>query len=119
MEERNRQTPTVPGNGETVESKLMRIADKARKDSKLRFTSLFHLMKETHLRGCYAALRKDAAAGIDKQTKEEYGKELDENLIQLVNKLHRMSYRPQPARRTYIPKAGSDKMRPLGMDTQR
>lgn len=115
MEERNRQTPTVPGNGETVESKLMRIADKARKDSKLRFTSLFHLMNETHLRGCYAALRKDAAAGIDKLTKEEYGKELDENLIQLVNKLHRMSYRPQPARRTYIPKAGSDKMRPLGI----
>jgi len=115
MEERNRQTSSVPGNGETVESKLMRIADKARRDSKLRFTSLFHLMNETHLRGCFAALRKDAAAGIDKQTKEEYGRNLDENISQLVTKLHMMSYRPQPARRTYIPKAGSDKMRPLGI----
>ena len=32
------------GNGEMVETKLQRIADKARNDSGCVFTSLFHLM---------------------------------------------------------------------------
>jgi len=47
--------------------------------------------------------------------KEEYGKDLDANLTALVERLHRMSYIPQPGRRVYIPKPGSTKQRPLGI----
>jgi hypothetical protein len=39
------------------------------------------------LRECFRELRKDAAAGIDKVTKEEYNKNLNENLKVLVGKL--------------------------------
>jgi group II intron reverse transcriptase/maturase len=67
------------------------------------------------LRGCFEGLRKDAASGIDRVTKEEYGRDLEANLIGLVERLHRMAYLPQPVRRVYIPKPGSTKQRPLGI----
>ncbi len=52
-----------------METKLRRIAEKARKDLSCKFTSLFHLMNEEFLRGCYERLPKDAASGIDRITK--------------------------------------------------
>jgi len=105
----------MPSNREMVVTKLQRIAEKARKDSGCKFTSLFHLMNVEMLRECFRQLRKDAAAGIDKVTKKEYAGNLEENLTVLVEKLHQMSYIPQPVRRVYIPKAGSNKKRPLGI----
>jgi len=102
-------------NSETVGTKLQRIAEKARKDPQCRFTSLFHLMNTDLLRECFEQLRKDAAAGIDKMTKEEYGMNLEEHLTDLVGRLHSMSYIPQPVRKVLIPKPGSHKKRPLGI----
>jgi len=105
----------VLSNRESVETKLRRIAEKARKEPDCQFTSLFHLMDVEFLRGCFEWLRKDAAPGIDKITKEEYGKNLEGNLCKLVERLHSMSYIPQPVRRVYIPKLGSTNQRPLGI----
>jgi group II intron reverse transcriptase/maturase len=98
-----------------VGTKLQRIAEKARKHQNFTFTSLFHLMDVELLRECFADLRGDAAAGIDRVTKEEYSDNLEINLAHLVGRLHQMSYIPQPVRRVYIPKLGSDKLRPLGI----
>ncbi len=105
----------MPSNAESVETILQRIAAKARSEPKFQFTSLFHLMDIDLLRGCFAGLRTDAAAGIDRVTKQVYGQNLEENLTSLVNRLHQMAYRPQPVKRVYIPKPGSDKLRPLGV----
>ena len=102
-------------NRENVGTKLQRIMEKARKDPSCKFTSVFHLMNMELLRGCFDGLRKDAASGIDRVTKEEYGKDLEANLTTLVGRLHMMSYIPQPVRRVYIPKLGSTKQRPLGI----
>ena len=102
-------------NDEPVETKLRRIATKASSDSNFRFTSLFHLMTEELLRGCFERLRNNAASGIDGMTKEEYAFNLEENLRNLVARLHRMAYIPQPVERIYIPKPGSVKKRPLGL----
>jgi len=115
MEARRDETPTVHGSGEPVATKLRRIAEKARKEPTFKFTSLFHLMNEELLRECFRRLRKDAAAGIDKMTKEKYAENLDANLSDLIDRLHRMAYKPQPVRRKYIPKPGSTKQRPLGI----
>lgn len=109
------ETPSVHGSGEPVDTKLHRIAEKARKESQFKFTSLYHLMNEELLRECFKWLREDAAAGIDEMTKERYAENLDANLTDLITRLHRMSYRPQPVRCKYIPKPGSDKQRPLGI----
>ncbi len=109
------ETSAVHGSGEPVETKLHRIAEKARKEQGFKFTSLYHLMNEELLRGCFKRLRKDAAAGIDEMTKDMYAENLDANLSDLIDRLHRMAYIPQPVRRTYIPKPGSSKQRPLGI----
>jgi len=98
-------------NNESVETKLQRIAKKASTDKRCQFTSLFHLMNKELLLGCFMQLKGKAASGIDKVTKASYAKNLDYNLEQLLTRLHKMAYRPQPVLRIYIPKAGSDKMR--------
>jgi RNA-directed DNA polymerase len=115
MGARSEETSTAHSGGEPVATKLRRIVEKARKEPGLKFTSLYHLMNEELLRGCFAQLRKDAAAGIDQMTKEKYAENLDANLSSLLDRLHLMAYRPQPVRRTYIPKPGSAKQRPLGI----
>jgi RNA-directed DNA polymerase len=108
-------TRIVPSNEESVETKLQRIAEKASKDKRCQFTSLFHLMNRELLLGCFMRLRGKAASGIDNITKETYGKNLDANIDRLITRLHKMSYRPQPVLRVYIPKPGSSKRRGLGI----
>jgi len=115
MVARSEETPAVHGSGEPVGTKLHRIAEKARKEPGFKFTSLYHLMNEELLRGCFQRLRKDAAAGIDNMTKDMYAENLESNLSNLIDRLHRMAYIPQPVRRKYIPKPGSTKQRPLGI----
>src|SRR5664279_355359 len=115
MVARCEETSAVHRNGEPVATKLQRIAEKARQKPSFKFTNLFYLMNDELLRGCFQRLRKDAAAGIDGVTKEEYAENLDTNLANLLERLHRMAYIPQPVRRVYIPKPGSDKLRPLGV----
>lgn len=92
------------------------IGEKARKEPGLVFTSLYHHVYEVdNLRACYDALPKGRAVGVDGVTKEKYGEDLEENLQDLSSRLKRMGYQPQPKRRSYIPKPGSEKGRPLGI----
>ena len=92
------------------------IGEKARKEPGLVFTSLYHHIWDVdNLRACYDALDGRKATGVDGVTKEEYGRNLEENLRDLSERLKRMGYRPGPKRRSYIPKLGSEKGRPLGI----
>jgi len=93
MVERSEETSSVHGSGEPVATKLRRIAEKACKEPGFKFTSLYHLMNEELLRGCFIRLRKDAAAGIDKMTKDMYAGNLDANLSNLIDRLHRRGKR--------------------------
>jgi RNA-directed DNA polymerase len=99
-----------------VSTNLRWIGEKARKEPELVFTSLYHHVTDVdNLRDCYDALPGNRAVGVDGVTKEDYGKNLEENLLDLSGRLKRMGYRPQPKRRSYIPKVGSEKGRPLGI----
>lgn len=102
-------------NEEPVQTKLQRIALKASKDKHCQFTSLFHLMNEELLLDCFMQLKGSAASGIDNITKEAYARHLTGNLQNLLERLHKMAYRPQPVLRVYIPKPGSKQQRPLGI----
>ncbi len=102
-------------NEESVNTKLHRIAEKAKTDKRCQFTSLFHLMNKALLLECFTQLKGKAASGIDNISKEQYANHLDDNLDKLVTRLHHQSYKPQPVLRVYIPKPGSEKRRPLGI----
>ncbi len=98
-----------------METKLTRIAEVAKARPSEKFTSLAHLINEEMIKECHKEMSKKKAAGIDEVTKEEYEMNLDENVKDLINRMKRQAYKPQPVRRVYIPKPGSDKLRPLGI----
>src|SRR6202521_6036093 len=98
MVARCEETSVVHRSEEPMATILQRIAEKARKEPSFRFTNLYYLMNDELLRGCFRRLRKDAAAGIDGVTKEEYAENLGTNLAKLLERLHRMEYIPQPVR---------------------
>lgn len=95
---------------------LRAIATKAAQQPTHRFGGLYRLLNEANLRESFHALRKDAAPGEDGVTYEEYEKNLDANLTDLVRRLKQKSYHARPVRRKYIPK-GQGKLRPLGIPT--
>jgi len=57
------------------------------------------------------------APGVDGVRKEGYSEGIEEKLEDLVSRMKREAYKPQPSRRTYIDKPGSDKKRPLGISS--
>ena len=91
-----------------------------RKDIKYQITkgykpiSLIHLVNKETLKEQHKKQQKNKASGIDKVTKEEYEKNLDVNIENLIERMKKFSYKPKPVRRTYIPKANG-KLRPLGI----
>ena len=62
---------------------------------------------------------KGKAVWIDGINKAEYEKELKENIEEKIKEMRAFKYRPMPVRRVYIPKAGSNKLRPLGIPAYR
>lgn len=98
-----------------MQTSLRGIANKAANDKQHRFGSLYRLLNEANLRESFYKLRKTAATGIDGVTFHEYEKNLDENVVNLVSRLKAKRYRAKLVRRKLIPKAGSSKMRPLGI----
>lgn len=95
---------------------LTRIREKAGKEPKTCFTSIYHFVSDLgNLHTSYVEIEPGAAPGIDGVTKEAYGEDLNQRLTDLTERLGRLGYRPKPVRRTYIPKPGSDKKRPLGI----
>ncbi|MFS0781468.1 group II intron reverse transcriptase/maturase [Bacillus sp. 1P06AnD] len=98
-----------------METKLLRIAELAKSEPKMKFTSLVHLLNEQSLIQCHHELPNKKATGVNGTTKEQYNEELEGNIKNLVSRLKDKSYRPVPVRRKYIPKLNSSKKRPLGI----
>ena len=97
---------------------LTRIGQKARKEPDPVFTSLYHHIYDVDnlsVEADYDALEAGKATGVDGVTNQEYGENLEANLRDLSGRLRRMGYRPGPKRRSYIPKPGNAKGRPLGI----
>src|SRR5210317_589189 len=109
---RRRMPNTEPECGTLT--KLALISERARREPKCQFTSLAHLLDEQFLEHCYHRLGRDRASGMDGVTWQEYGEHLEENLRGLVARLKAKRYKPQPARRVYIPK-DEHSTRPLGL----
>ena len=88
-----------------MEAKLSQIARKAQQDDKLKFTSLIHHVNKANLVECYQELKQNKACGIDGQTVEAYGENLDANIKQLVRRLKSKTYHPKPAKKSIYTKS--------------
>src|SRR5438270_11778116 len=108
-----RRTPRAQ-NRERVTQALDRVRQAARQRKEERFTALLHHVSPDSLRAAFFSLRRDAAAGVDGMTWGEYEAELEPRLADLHGRVHRGTYRPQPSRRVYIPKADG-RQRPLAV----
>jgi retron-type reverse transcriptase len=96
-------------------SALERVRQVAEKDRRQRFTALLHHVYDVErLRTAYLALKRRAAAGVDGETWQHYGEELENNLRDLSGRLQRGAYRAKPVRRVFIPKSDG-RQRPLGV----
>lgn len=82
----------------------MRIG-KLAKNKELVINNLFQHFSVENLRQAYAAIDGSKAVGIDRVTKDQYGKDLDHKLQMLIDRLHVGTYRPQAKRGVEIPKA--------------
>ena len=97
---------------------LDRVREAARKDGKLQFTALLHHVNADLLRSSYHSLKRQAAAGVDGMTWEEYGQDLEARLADLHGRIHRGAYRAQPSRRVWGPEGApkaDGRQRPLGI----
>src|ERR1700751_4331176 len=97
-----------------VTQALSRVRQAARHRKKERFTALLHHLNVDTLRTAFLALKRKAAPGVDGVTWQDYEADLEPNLEDLHSEIHRRAYRPQPSRRTYIPKADG-RQRPLAV----
>jgi RNA-directed DNA polymerase len=102
---------------EELQNKWTRIWQKAKGNKGEKFTALWHHVYDVNrLREAYFGLKHNSAAGVDGETWEEYGEKLEENLVDLSERLKRGAYRAKPVKRVFIPKADG-KLRPIGIPT--
>lgn len=98
----------------SVLTKHTRIAELAKKDKGLKFTSIAHLLTQDALYEAFESLRKDASVGVDGVTYAAYEENAWENIRKLHDRLKSGQYRAQPLRRVYIPKEDG-RQRPISI----
>jgi group II intron reverse transcriptase/maturase len=109
------QTPSPRTQRRIRESRgLPGVRDAARREKRTRFTALLHHVTIHRLRDSFYRLQSDAAPGVDGVTWRAYETDLDTRLMDLHGRVHRGTYRAQPSKRAYIPKADGC-LRPLGI----
>ena len=96
---------------------LQGVAELSRRKSGMVWTTLAHHIDFELLREAYRLTRKDGAVGVDGQTAQEYGENLEENLKTLLERLKSGTYQAPPVRRVYIPKGDGKKSRSIGIPT--
>src|SRR4030043_2126786 len=100
---------------ETMTTRLARFTQRARELRRERCTSLMGLLFDLEgLRASFERQDGRKAPGVDGIRKEDYAEGLEERLAELSGRLRRLSYRPKPVRRGFIP-TGGGRHRPRGV----
>jgi RNA-directed DNA polymerase len=99
---------------ESVSQALERIREVARERRQERFTTLFHHITIELLEDSFFELQENAAPGVDRMTWRDYEADIELNIIDLHDRVHRGAYRALPSRRVYIPKPDG-RQRPIAV----
>ncbi len=97
-------------------SGLDRIHSAARRSSTRKFGGIRHHLSEDNLRVAFRRLDGSKAIGIDRVTKSDYGKRMNQVLPRLTRRLRAGTFHPKPSREVLIPKANGGQ-RPLAVGT--
>jgi RNA-directed DNA polymerase len=108
---------TETQSSQDVSTKLERIAELAKEKPGVSLLTLAHHIDMNWLREACRRTRKDSAPGIDGQSAEQYGVQLEDNLQSLLDRAKSGRYRAPPVRRVYIPKGDGTETRPIGVPT--
>jgi len=105
-----KENTVAPGTHHTqrwdsVSPKLVRVREVAQRDKDAQFTALLHHVTLDLLRAVFYAMKRKAAPGADGVTWKDYEKNVESNLEDLLERVHRNAYRATPSRRVLIPKA--------------
>jgi len=92
------------GVQQTAKTKLSRVGTRSQENPEGTFNNLGHILSLEYLRECFESLDGNKAIGIDGVTKQEYGKNLQNNLEELLLRIRNGSYYPRPTRTVEIPK---------------
>ena len=94
---------------------IERFTQWARDNPQRQYTALVGLLSSPiELLACFDKQPGNKARGIDGVSKSDYSVDVVERINSLSGNLRRLSYRPKPSRRVYIPKSNG-KVRPLGI----
>ena len=99
-----------------LSTKRQRIAELARAKSGVALSTLHHVLDLEWMREAYRLTRKDGAPGTDGVTAAEYERNLEANLLDLLDRIKSGRYKAPPVRRAYVPKTDGSR-RPLGIPT--
>ena len=99
-----------------METKLGSLSQYAAKEPQRKFVNIMYHVNKSSLKANFYLLGRKRAVGVDGVGWQEYGEGLDANIDNLLERMKRMGYRPQPVRRMYITK-GKNGKRPLGIPT--
>ena len=100
----------------SVRTRQEHIASVAEKYTDSPLTTLGHHMDMIWMLEAFWRVKKDSAPGVDGVTVEEYAKDLEANLAQLLELAKSGRYRTPPVQRVHIPK-NEKETRPIGMPT--
>jgi len=98
--------------GTLLLNRWLRISLRTHRDTSCEFHNLLHHINVETLKEAYNAMDKNKALGVDKVSKDAYGKNLKANLESLYIKIRNGSYKPQMKREVLIPK-DNGKTRPI------
>jgi RNA-directed DNA polymerase len=89
------------------------------KPKKIKVSSLTGRITPELMKKAWKAVKRNrGAAGVDRISTQRYEIDVEKRLDQLMKDMKtRNAYQTLPLKRLYIPKAGSDKSRPLGIPT--
>src|SRR5215468_8553270 len=108
---------TESPSSQDISTKLERIAKLAKQIRSTSVNTLAHYIDMNWLREAYRRTRKDGARGVDGQSAEQYGEQLEANLSSLLDRAKAGSYWAPPVRRVHIPKGDGKETRPIGIPT--
>lgn len=98
-----------------METKLERIADKARKDTNLKFTSIAHHVTKELICESLNHISSKTATGIDGIDVDKAKASFDIWVNEMIALIHRKGYKPPAVKRVWIPKPGKVEKRPIGI----